>query len=42
MQGVGEPEMILPPGASPHGYAMRPSEAAALQSADVVVWIGEA
>ena len=41
MQGVGEPSLIVRPGASPHGYAMRPSEAALLQSADVVVWVGE-
>jgi zinc transport system substrate-binding protein len=40
MQGIGAPALILPPGASPHGYAMRPSEAAALAQADVVVWIG--
>lgn len=41
MQGVGEPALILPPGASPHGHAMRPSEAAALADADLVVWMGE-
>ncbi len=40
MQGVGTPDLILPPGASPHGYAMRPSEAAALAEADLVVWVG--
>lgn len=40
MQGVGTPDLILPPGASPHGYAMRPSEAAALAKADLVVWVG--
>ncbi len=40
MQGVGTPDLILPPGASPHGYAMRPSEAAALERADVMFWIG--
>lgn len=40
MEGVGEPEMVLPPGASPHGYAMRPSEAAALANADLFVWMG--
>lgn len=40
MEGVGTPDLLLPPGASPHGYAMRPSEAAALESADLVVWIG--
>lgn len=36
MAGAGEPALILPPGASPHGHALRPSEAAALQGADVV------
>lgn len=42
MEGAGEPALILPPGASPHGYAMRPSEAAALEGAEVVVWVGPA
>ncbi|WP_208354425.1 zinc ABC transporter substrate-binding protein [Pseudaestuariivita rosea] len=41
MDGVGTPNLILPPGASPHEYSMRPSEAAALQDADIVVWMGE-
>jgi len=36
MEGAGAPDLILPPGASPHGYALRPSEAAALERADVV------
>jgi zinc transport system substrate-binding protein len=40
MLGVAEPALLLPPGASPHGYAMRPSEAEALAEADVVVWVG--
>lgn len=40
MEGVGAPALILPPGASPHGYAMRPSDAAALDAADLVIWIG--
>ncbi len=40
MRGVGEPHLLLPPGASPHDYALRPSDAAALASADLVVWIG--
>lgn len=40
MKGVGHPELILPSSASPHGYSMRPSEAQALQDADVVVWMG--
>lgn len=40
MQGVGEPDLILPHGFSPHTYSMRPSEAAALEKADLVFWIG--
>lgn len=35
-----ETELLLPADASPHGYAMRPSEARRLQDADVVVWVG--
>ncbi|WP_170553929.1 zinc ABC transporter substrate-binding protein [Ruegeria atlantica] len=41
MDGVGSPDLIIPPGASPHSNAMRPSQARALQSADVVFWVGE-
>ena len=40
MEGLGTPELIMRPGASPHGYSMRPSEAAALDDADVVIFIG--
>lgn len=42
MGDLGTPAMIVRPEASPHGYAMRPSEAQALDDADLVVWIGEA
>lgn len=42
MAGAGTPALIVPPGASPHGHAMRPSEAAALDRAQVVIWMGEA
>ena len=41
MQGVGTPNLIVQPGASPHGYSLRPSEAATLQSADIVFWVSE-
>lgn len=41
MEGVAEPRLLVPAGASPHGYQMRPSDAAALQDADLVVWVGE-
>ena len=40
MDGVAEPALIVAPGASPHEYSLRPSEAAAMQEADVVIWIG--
>ncbi len=40
MEGVGAPELIVQPGASPHEYSLRPSEASALQDADIVFWIG--
>lgn len=40
MQGVGTPELLLDRHVSPHDYAMRPSDASALQSADLVLWIG--
>ncbi|WP_371056605.1 zinc ABC transporter substrate-binding protein [Rhodosalinus sp. K401] len=41
MQGVGTPSLLMPAGASPHAYALRPSEARALSEAELVVWIGE-
>ncbi len=41
MEGVGEPELIIQGGASPHGYQMRPSQASALNRADIIIWIGE-
>lgn len=40
MAGVGTPDLIVAPGTSPHGYALRPSEARMLQAADLVVWVG--
>ena len=40
MQGVGDPALLLPPGVSPHDYALRPSDARALSDADVVIWMG--
>lgn len=42
MEGVGSPALIVKGAASPHTYAMKPSDAKALASADVVVWIGPA
>ena len=42
MDGVAEPALLVRSGGSPHTYALRPSEARALESADVVIWVGEA
>ncbi|GGD38582.1 zinc ABC transporter substrate-binding protein [Aureimonas glaciei] len=41
MQGVGEPSLIVDGGASPHTYAMKPSNAADLEAADIVFWAGD-
>lgn len=41
MEGVGEPELLVKGAASPHAYALRPSEARALEQAKVVFWVGE-
>lgn len=38
--GVGEPEVLLPPGASPHHYALRPSDVRRVRDADLLYWIG--
>ncbi|MCP8893661.1 zinc ABC transporter substrate-binding protein [Shinella daejeonensis] len=40
MQGVGEPGLIVEGAASPHTYSMKPSNATALQKADLVFWVG--
>lgn len=40
MQGVGEPELLIPPGASPHFYALKPSDAKKLREAQIVIKIG--
>ena len=41
MQGVGRASLLVPGGASPHSWSMRPSDARALENADVVVWVGD-
>lgn len=38
--GVGSPDVLLPPGASPHHYALRPSDVRRLGGADLFYWIG--
>lgn len=41
MDGIGTPGLIVQGYGSPHSYQMRPSDAAALQAADLVFWVGE-
>jgi zinc transport system substrate-binding protein len=40
MKGVGEPALIVEGAASPHTYSMKPSNAAALEKANIVFWVG--
>jgi len=40
MLGVGEPLLLIPGGASPHEYSLKPSDTRALGKAQVVFWIG--
>lgn len=37
---AGEVELLIKPGASPHHYAMKPSDRRKLDSAHVVAWVG--
>lgn len=38
--GVSEPKVLLPTGASPHDFSLRPSDIRSIQDADLVVWVG--
>ncbi len=40
MEGLGEPQLLIPAGASPHAYALKPSDARALSEAELVIWVG--
>jgi zinc transport system substrate-binding protein len=40
MGDLGAPELLTNAGSNPHNHALRPSEAARLQSADLLIWIG--
>lgn len=37
---LGTADLLVPVGASPHDFSFRPSEAAALSQADLVIWMG--
>lgn len=40
MAGVGTPDLLIDPGASPHSHRLRPSQASALEAAGLVFWVG--
>ena len=40
MAGVGTPVLLLDPGTSPHAASLKPSQAALLEEADLVLWVG--
>jgi len=40
-QGEIQPQLLLPPGSSPHDYAFRPSDIHKLKQAELIIWIGE-
>jgi zinc transport system substrate-binding protein len=41
MQGIGEPVLLVKGTGSEHSYSLRPSQARALEQAEVVFWVGE-
>ena len=41
MEGVGTPWLLVKGAASPHTYALTPSDAAALQDAKLIFWVGD-
>ena len=40
MEGAGTPHLLVPGGATPHSFALRPSDARRLEQAAAVFWIG--
>lgn len=40
MAGVGEPHLVVKGASSPHTYALKPSDAGAIEAADIIFWTG--
>lgn len=40
MQGVGQPDLLIRGGQSPHDFSLKPSDMGLLQRADLVIWVG--
>lgn len=41
MEGITEPTLLLPDGASPHTFLLKPSHRKLIQEADLLIWVGE-
>lgn len=39
--GVTNTDILLPDGASPHTYSLKPSDLAKIKNADLIIWVGE-
>ncbi|MGR5268492.1 zinc ABC transporter substrate-binding protein ZnuA [Vibrio astriarenae] len=39
-KGVTKPDVLMESSASPHDYALRPSDAMKIQNADIIIWFG--
>jgi len=39
MENVGEPQLIVPDGASPHTFQLKPSDLKRIQQADLIIWV---
>lgn len=42
MEGIGQPDLLLSGGESPHTYHLKPSQMSHLSQADLVIWVGPA
>jgi zinc transport system substrate-binding protein len=40
MSGIGTPELLISGSASPHAYALKPSDARKLENAQIIFWVG--
>ena len=40
MRDVGDPQLLIPGGQSPHTSQLKPSQVGALEAADLIVWVG--
>ena len=42
MGDLGQPDLLVGNGGDPHSFQLRPSQAASLQQADMIIWMGHA